>query len=49
MAPFEDMACILVGRKGGRDEDHFVKPAQFPDLFGPPQVPQMDGVEGPSK
>jgi hypothetical protein len=49
MATFKDMPCVLVRRRGGRNKDHFVEAAELPDLFGPPQVPEMDGIESPSK
>ena len=38
-----------MGRNGGRDEDDLIQLECLPDLFGTPEVTEMDGVEGPSK
>jgi len=34
---------------GGSDEDDLLKVESLPNFFCTPEVPQMDGVEGPSE
>ena len=41
--------CHLMRWNGGSDEDDLLKVESLPNFFCTPEVPQMDGVEGPSE
>jgi hypothetical protein len=36
-------------REGRRDENHLLETEGFPNLFRPPQMTHMDGIEGAAK
>jgi len=38
-----------MGRNGGRDENDLIEVEGLPNLFGPSEMAEMDGIEGPSE
>jgi hypothetical protein len=38
-----------MGRDRGRNEDNLLELECLPDFFRPPEVTQMDGIEGPAE
>jgi hypothetical protein len=44
-----DRPFFLVRWIGGRDQIDALQPEIVPDLFGQPEVPQVDGIKGAAK
>jgi len=49
MPSFNHHSCRFMRRDGGRDKDDLLKSKGLTNLLYPPQVAEMDGIEGPSK
>jgi len=49
MLGLDDFFCHFMGWNGCRDEDHLLESEGLPNLFRPPEMTPMDGIEGSSE